>query len=66
MSRDLLMHLQGAQALDPAPRQDELHLYHVPFEELTTGLAVEASLSRAIQSLERVAVVGRAGTESPA
>jgi hypothetical protein len=61
MSRDLLMHLQGAQALDPAPRQDELHLYHVPFDDLTGGDAVEGSLDRAIRSLERVAIVGRGG-----
>lgn len=37
MSRELLMSLQGAQAFDPAPRQNELHLYHVPFDELTAG-----------------------------
>jgi len=61
MSRDLLMRLQGAQAFDPAPRQDELHLYHVPFDELIPGAAVEGSLTRAIRSSERVAIVGRGG-----
>ena len=53
--------LQGAQAFDPAPKQNELHLYHVPFDELTAGEDAEASLSRAIRSSERVAVVGRGG-----
>jgi hypothetical protein len=43
MSGDLLTQLQGAQAFDPAPRQDELHLYHVPFDELAGGSSVEAS-----------------------
>ena len=61
MSRELLMSLQGAQAFDPAPRQNELHLYHVPFDELTVGDDAEAPLSRAIQSSERAAVVGRRG-----
>lgn len=61
MSRELLMSLQGAQAFDPAPRQNELHLYHVPFDELTAGDDAEAPLSRAIQSSERAAVVGRRG-----
>jgi hypothetical protein len=61
MSRDLLTHLQGAQAFDPAPRQDELHLYHVPFEQLAAGSSVEASLSLAIVNSERVAVVGGEG-----
>ena len=61
MSRELLARLQGAQAFDPAPRQNELHLYHVPFDELTAGEDAEASLSRAIRSSERVAVVGRGG-----
>ena len=61
MSRELLARLQGAQAFDPAPRQNELHLYHVPFDELTAGDDAEASLSRAIRSSERVAVVGRGG-----
>jgi hypothetical protein len=36
-------------------------LYHVPFDELTTGDDAEASLLRAIQSSERAAVVGRGG-----
>src|SRR6185503_7092625 len=61
MSRELLMSLQGAQAFDPAPRQNELHLYHVPFDELTAGDDAEASLLRAIRSSERAAVVGRGG-----
>jgi hypothetical protein len=61
MSRDLLTRLQGAQAFDPAPRQDELHLYHVPFEELAAGGSVEASLRLAIENSERVAVVGGRG-----
>ena len=61
MSRELLESLQGAQAFDPAPRQNELHLYHVSFDELTGGDGAEASLSRAIQSSERAAVVGRGG-----
>ena len=61
MSRELLARLQGAQAFDPAPKQNELHLYHVPFDELTAGEDAEASLSRAIRSSERVAVVGRGG-----
>ena len=61
MSRELLTRLQGAQAFDPAPRQNELHLYHVPFDELTAGDDAEASLLRAIRSSERAAVVGRGG-----
>jgi hypothetical protein len=61
MSRDLLTQLQGAQAFDPAPRQDELHLYHVPFDELATGSNVEVTLSLAIENSERVAVVGGGG-----
>jgi hypothetical protein len=61
MSRHLLTQLQGAQAFDPAPRQDELHLYHVPFDELAGGSSVEASLSLAIENSERVAVVGGGG-----
>jgi hypothetical protein len=61
MSRDLLTQLQGAQAFDPAPRQDELHLYHVPFDELAARSSVEASLSLAIENSERVAVVGGGG-----
>jgi hypothetical protein len=61
MSRDLLAKLQGAQAFDPAPRQDELHLHHVPFDELAAGSRVEASLGLAIQNSERVAVVGLGG-----
>lgn len=61
MSRDLLTRLQGAQAFDPAPRQDELHLYHVPFEELAPGTSIEASLRSAIENSERVAVVGGRG-----
>jgi hypothetical protein len=61
MSRDILTRLQGAQAFDPAPRQDELHLYHVPFDQLAPGSSVEASLSLAIENSERVAVVGLAG-----
>jgi hypothetical protein len=61
MSGDLLTQLQGAQAFDPAPRQDELHLYHVPFDELAGGSSVEASLGLAIENSERVAVVGLGG-----
>jgi Cdc6-like AAA superfamily ATPase len=61
MSRELIKSLQGAQAFDPAPRQNELHLYHVSFDELTDGGDAEASLSRAIRSSERAAVVGRGG-----
>jgi hypothetical protein len=61
MSRDLLTQLPGAQAFDPAPRQDELHLYHVPFEELAAGRSVETSLRLAIINSERVAVVGGRG-----
>jgi hypothetical protein len=61
MSRDLLTQLQGTQAFDPAPRQNELHLYHVPFDELAAGNSVEASLRRGIENSERVAVVGLGG-----
>jgi hypothetical protein len=61
MSRDLLTQLRGAQAFDPAPRHNELHLYHVPFDELAAGSRVEASLSLAIENSERVAVVGGGG-----
>jgi hypothetical protein len=61
MSHELLTQLQGTQAFDPAPRQDELHLYHVPFDELAAGSSAEASLSRALKNSERVAVVGLEG-----
>src|SRR4051794_183753 len=65
MSRDLLTKLQGAQAFDPAPRQDELHLHHVPFDELAAGSRVEASWGFATQTPERVAVGGLGGQGKP-
>ncbi len=61
MSIDTMLTLQRAQAFDPAPRQDELHVYHVPFDELARGAGAELALARAIRSSERVAVIGRGG-----
>ena len=61
MSLQDLMKLRSAQAFDPMPPHDELHVFHVPFEELARETAVETVLDEAIRSSERVAVIGRGG-----
>jgi hypothetical protein len=61
MGLDHLRRLQGAQAFDPAPRQDELHVYHVPFDKLSAEAGAESSLECAIRNSERAAVIGRGG-----
>lgn len=62
MSADALLALRDAHVFDPAPRHDELHLLHVPFDRLTGTQRYEAALEAALRRGERVALVGGSGS----
>jgi hypothetical protein len=61
MSSEHLLAVQSAHAFDAAPRHTDLHVYHVPFDELTGMTETEAVLKRALRNEERVAVIGSQG-----
>jgi len=62
MSADALTALRDAHVFDPAPRHDELHLLHVPFDRLTGSQRYETALEAALRRGERVALVGGSGS----
>jgi energy-coupling factor transporter ATP-binding protein EcfA2 len=58
---DELQQLREAHIFDPAPRHDELHELHVPFDSLTGTPRCERTLDAALRRGERVALVGASG-----
>lgn len=62
MSADLLRHLADRYTFDAAPPFADLGAYHVPFDELIGGSAVERRLLDAAVRGERVALVGAGGS----
>lgn len=61
MSRELLERLQRLHAFDPAPRREDLHDLHVPFDAMTQTSGCESALGAALRRGERVALIGVSG-----
>ncbi len=61
MSVGALLTMREAHVFDPAPRHDDLYLFHVPFDELTGSGSCEQAVGAALRRGERVALVGGSG-----
>jgi energy-coupling factor transporter ATP-binding protein EcfA2 len=57
-----LTELYDAHAFEPAPRRSSLHRLHVEFDDLTGISTCEAALLAAVNSGQRVALVGSSGS----
>lgn len=61
MSNQELIRQQQVHAFDQAPRREELHDLHVPFDDMTGSHGCEKALTDALTRGERVALVGVSG-----
>jgi hypothetical protein len=61
VSRELILALRRAAALDPTPLPEDLAALHVPFDQMLGDGRVEHALREAAAAAERIAVVGAMG-----
>ncbi len=58
---ELLAALLISRAFDARPQGEEFTDFHVEFDDMFGGTAVEGELKRAISLLERTAIIGPSG-----